>query len=162
MNFMKKDIKNGFTLIELLVVISIIGILAAIATASYSSAQKQARDTTRKSDMAQYRTSLEMYANKNDGLYPEYNSKRDPSSNLCTPLGLTCPGPEDPKYDGIGIYYYSYISDGTGVTGLPKATQYVLWAPLESAPSTTYWIVCSGGKSGTRLNLVPSSGVCPL
>ena len=155
-----RSIKLGFTLIELLVVISIIGILTAIVTASYTSAQKQARDTTRKSDLAQYRTSLEMFANKNSGLYPAYTSKRSASAFLCSPLGLTCPGPEDPSGGG-GNYYYSYISDGTGTTGLINATQYVLWVRLENV--SLFWVVCSNGKNGTlSLSSIPSTGVCPI
>jgi len=59
--------KNGFTLIELLVVISIIGILAGLTLTSYSGAQKQARDTKRKSDLVNMRTALEAY-------YVSYNA----------------------------------------------------------------------------------------
>jgi prepilin-type N-terminal cleavage/methylation domain-containing protein len=62
--------RRGFTLIELLVVISIIGILAALSLASFTTSQKQARDTERKSDLSQYRSSLESYANIKNGLFP--------------------------------------------------------------------------------------------
>ena len=62
--------RKGFTLIELLVVISIIGVLAGMSLVSYSTAQKQARDTERRSDLAQYRNGLANYAANNSGLYP--------------------------------------------------------------------------------------------
>lgn len=50
--FMQKlQNKKGFTLIELLVVITIIGILATGATATYTSQIQKARDTTRVNDI---------------------------------------------------------------------------------------------------------------
>lgn len=153
-----KTSRTGFTLIELLVVISVIAILISMITVSFVSAQKQARDANRKSDLSQYRTTLEMYANKNNGLYPAYPSRIDPV-NLCGTLGVGSGCPDDPKYDGSSAYYYSYISDGTA--GNSDATQYVLWGPLENAPASTYWVVCSAGKSGT-VTVKPSSGVCPI
>jgi prepilin-type N-terminal cleavage/methylation domain-containing protein len=157
---------TGFTLVEILVVISVIGILISMITSSFSSSQKQARDTARKSDMNQYRTSLESYANKNDGLYPtsSINSvSRTNPANLCTALGLGTTCAVDPKTTNEN-YYYSYISDIAGTPlGSAKATQYVLWAILENTPPTTYWFVCSSGKNGTTLNLTPSTnGVCPI
>lgn len=48
---MKLQNKKGFTLIELLVVITIIGILATGATATYTSQIQKARDTTRINDL---------------------------------------------------------------------------------------------------------------
>ena len=130
-----------------------------MATLSYTSAQKQARDTIRKSDMTQYRTSLEMYANKNNGLYMAYPSRIDPYPTLCTPLGLGTTCPDDPKNSTDDTYYYSYISDGTATK--TDATQYVIWAKLENVSPTAYWVVCSNGKSGT-VTVTPSSGVCPI
>jgi prepilin-type N-terminal cleavage/methylation domain-containing protein len=156
---------KAFTLIELLVVISIIGILAAMITVSFTSSQRQARDTQRKSDLTQYRTSLEANANQNNGLYPSHPSSSGvlASETLCTDLNLTsCP--EDPKAatDTTGTYVYKYQSNGTGTSAV-DGTLYVLWAKLEN--STNYWVVCSVGKSGiiaqsTWVN--PSGGVCPL
>jgi len=59
----------GFTLIELLVVISIIGILASLTLVSYSGAQRQVRDTQRKSDLGQMKAPLEAYFSTY-GVYP--------------------------------------------------------------------------------------------
>jgi len=91
-------VKNfGFTLIELLVVISVIGILASIALVSFGPAQKQARDTQRKSDLKQIRTALELYYN-DYGYYP-------PSA-----CGYDCNG-----------YYFSTGGDGW----IPGLAQYM-------------------------------------
>ena len=160
-NTKPKILNRAFTLIELLVVISIIGILAALATVSFTASQKQARDINRKSDLSQYRTSLEAFANKNGGLYISYTSRITPdtTANFCQAMGFTtCPG--DPKSPDS---YYSYISDGTG-GGSTSATEYVLYAKLEniSVPGYTNWVVCSNGKSGKLDNRNPTSGACPI
>lgn len=60
---------QGFTLIELLVVIVIIGVLSTIGLATYSNAQKSARDAKRKADLNQINLYLQYYYNDN-GRYP--------------------------------------------------------------------------------------------
>lgn len=149
-------IKNSkaFTLIELLVVISIIGILAALALVSFSSSQKQAKDTQRKSDIKQYQTVLETFASKSNGLYPSRTSATN-ASTLCATLGVSGNCPTDPKTGQT----YEYISDGSGSPN-SDAANYVLWATLESQ-SGNYWIVCSIGKVGIS-QTVPNSSSCPL
>lgn len=156
----KFKIASGFTLIELLVVISIIGILAAMITVSFVSSQRQARDVNRKSDLAQYRTALENYANQNGDLYPVYPGGIDIDplayTTFCSLLGLTkCPS--DPEFGPTGgNYFYKYYSDDGG-------TEYILYARLENAQSTTYWVVCSNGTSGPLTGAgQPTSGDCPL
>src|SRR3989338_8082819 len=52
--------RKGFTLIELLVVISIIGILASFAIASFPSAQAKGRDSRRKADLDAIRKAGEL------------------------------------------------------------------------------------------------------
>lgn len=153
----------GFTLIELLVVISIIGILAALAMVSFTSPQRQARDTGRKSDIRQYQTSLEDYANKNNGLYPQRPDAAGAraSTTLCTDLSMTtCP--EDTKYATDATYVYRYQSDGAASNGAATATRYVLWGKIEN--SANYWVNCSNGKVGTRpqTGFSVSTGTCPL
>jgi len=145
----------AFTLIELLVVVSIIGILAALSMVSFSTAQKQARDTQRKSDLKQYQTALEAFANKqSSGLFPSRTTKVDPST-LCSTLGISNSCPQDPK---TPTHDYSYISDGSGSLNT-DATQYILWAYLEG--SSNYFTVCSTGKTGTSIS-APSSLPCPI
>lgn len=53
--------RQGFTLMELLVVVAIIGILIAIAAASYGTLQKAARDSRRVSDIKAIQTAWEQY-----------------------------------------------------------------------------------------------------
>jgi len=152
-------------MVELLVVISIIGILAAIALVSFTSSQKQARDTARKSDIKQYQLALEGNANKTGGLYPQRTDGTGVVawSTLCTDLSLTtCP--QDLRYSKDTSFVYRYQTDGgSGVEGTAVATKYVLWAKLENISPTNYWIVCSNGKSGQSASGVPpSGGTCPI
>ncbi len=163
--FTNKHLKKGFTMIELLVVVSIIGLLAALALVSFTGSQKQARDSARKSDLRQYSTSLEGFANKNDGLYPMYavasGVTASSPTGLCGDLGLeTCP--EDPKNSNDPSYYYRYQSDGAASDGSATATDYVLWGILEN--STDYWVVCSTGQVGAKAQsgFGVSGGACPL
>jgi len=66
----RKILSKGFTLMELLIVIAIIGILISVATASYSSAQKKARDSRRRGDLKAVQNALEQYYSANNGQYP--------------------------------------------------------------------------------------------
>jgi prepilin-type N-terminal cleavage/methylation domain-containing protein len=144
--------ERGFTLLELLVVISIIGILAGLLFVSFTTVQRRTRDAQRKSDLRQYQTSLEAYGNLHDGYYV-WDGNVNASTTLCSQLALsTCP--DDPKAaNGFHYYYFSY--GGTS----PNALDYVLWTVIEGPPST-YWVVCSNGKSGTA-NTVNYT-TCPL
>lgn len=161
----KYQVNRAFTLIEMLVVISLIGILAGLALISFSSSQKQARDTNRKSDLKQYQTALETFANISSGLYASRGNLAGAYAFLCPDLNtllnpdITCI--EDPKYSSDSTYTYYYNSDGTG-SGTVTATTYVLWAKLENK-ANTYWVVCSTGQNG-ETTTVPSdtNGVCPI
>ena len=142
--------RNGFTLIELLVVISIIGVLTAISLTSFSRAQKQARDATRKSDLNQYRISLESYSINNNSTYPFKGSGADTdafcdSGDSGNIIGYIASCPADP----LATQTYRYVS------GPLPAIYYILYADLETG---NYWYVCSNGNSGDTA--APSIGLC--
>jgi prepilin-type N-terminal cleavage/methylation domain-containing protein len=154
---------KGFTLIELLIVISIIGILAALVTFSFTSSQRQARNTQRKSDLAQYRTSIETYANLTNGAYPisgTGGAASNASDALCTALvtagvlssDTLCP--EDPSYkelDSDPYFQYRYQTDAIG-------NNYALWADMENG--SNYWVVCANGQSTSKTGSI-SIASCP-
>lgn len=157
------NFKKAFTLIEMLVVVSLIGILAAIALVSFGGAQKQARDTTRKSDLKQYQNSLEVYGNMASGLYPSRTAATSAYTTLCSDLNIkfepdiTCS--EDPKNSADNTFTYKYISDGT--VGTASATKYVLWGKIEGKAASTYWVVCANGKTGESA-VAPTTSSCPI
>lgn len=163
MYLVRNNKHKGFTLIELLVVISLIGILASLVLISYTGSQKQARDSQRKSDLKQYQNSLELFANKNNGLYPSRTASAGvaASTTLCTDLSIsTCP--EDPRNTEDPTFIYKYQSDGSDL-GVVDGTKYVLWDKVEN--TADYWVICSDGRVGAKAQSDwsnPVSGNCPL
>ena len=112
--------RNSYTLIEILVVVTIIGLIAAISTVSYTILSKQSRDATRKADLEQVRSAIEMYRSNNaSGLYPTgftmpCNSVVAINDATNTYLSRI---PQDPKCStSIPTYNYYYSSDGLDYT----------------------------------------------
>lgn len=129
LKFKNKNLKfnSGFTLIELLVVISIIGILAALATFSYTDSQRKARDTKRKSDLIAIQKALELAKQDSAGNYSYPNcylsgiitASCTVSADNTIKSGSTALAPtyikavpKDPK-TGLGYTYSTFLSDGT-------------------------------------------------
>src|SRR3989344_2943745 len=124
---------KAFSLVELLVVITIISIMLAAGTVSYTLAQKKGRDGKRKSDLKAIQQSLEQYFQAN-GYYPH------PWDYWCAQIGIAPYAwpqvynslvptyansiPKDPKYqNSAGGYQY--------VAGTSNKT-YELWTALEN------------------------------
>lgn len=110
--------KKGFTLLELLVVISIIGILIALGTVSYSAAQKKARDSKRRGDMKSLQNAMEQYSAQNNR-YAQNNTE------LTTMLQGSMP--TDPK---TGSSYIITDADSYDQTA-PVGEKYCICALLE-------------------------------
>lgn len=68
----KKQSNRGFSLVELLVAATIVGLLAAAGIVSYTTANRNARNAKRKSDIEQVRAGLELYRTE-EGCYPGSN-----------------------------------------------------------------------------------------
>lgn len=111
-------VKKGFTLLELLIVISIIGILVTVATASYSSSQKKARNSRRMSDMKSVQNAAEQYYADNNAAYPPDTSFGDEY----LPSGW----PNDPK----SSFTYEYTPSPAAPA---SATSYIACAQMEGA-----------------------------
>ena len=167
-------LKSGYTYIEMLVAFLIIGVLAGFGIMVYPGAQMSARDDQRRSDLKQYQTALENFANRNGSYYPSRNTSNYPASdiyttpNLCaTDLGLVqCPA--DPRWGqtkcaGTLTCNYYYRSNGIP-SGSVSATRYVLYTRLEHKVDGHYaiWVVCSNGLSGTVSTSWSPSNNCPL
>jgi len=73
--------KKAFTLVEMLIVVIIIGILMGALLPRLKGAQERARDTSRKANLSQISTALEMYFNDNGG-YPGGDCEGDMKNEI--------------------------------------------------------------------------------
>ena len=142
----------GFTLIELLVVIAIIGLLASIILVSLNGARKKSRDARRQADLKQLQTTLELYANDNNGTYPTSAGAAGAagvdftSANVAglAPTFISAI-PTDPLSSSG---YYKYKTNSATV-----ATSYCIGATLEGtvpSPATTCSTTSLTGQSTTQ------------
>ncbi len=95
---------KGFTLFELLVSISIIGILVAVASVSYSGAQKKARDARRKEDMMTIQKAAEQYYSLSNYNYPSQSSYSAGTKWVVGTQTVLESYPKDPKHTSPYIY----------------------------------------------------------
>lgn len=120
LNFRQK----GFTLLELLVVISIIGILIAISTAAFSTAQKKSRDAKRRADIKSLQNTFEQFYVQNDSKYDAADCK-----NMVTAPDGTQIMPGGWPADPVSSKAYSCPSF--------SATSYCVCADLDVANGNT-------------------------
>lgn len=115
----------AFTLIEILVVATIIILLTSISIASFSIANKSARDAKKKGDIETVRQALVLYRTQN-GSYP---TKLD-FTGITGALGtfLSPPAPADAAYSGksnpADFCICALVTAGKGNSGAACA-----WAP---------------------------------
>lgn len=111
---------HGFTLIELLTVISIIGVLTGLLTFSYLGVRQRARDTQRKSDLAQIQSALELYRADNN----QYPAALPSCGAPFTGVGGTVymqKMPCDPQESSLPYFYSN-----------PSSSTYILASCLEN------------------------------
>lgn len=141
--------KKGFTLIELLIVVVVLGVLSSIVILQFRGVQQGARDAKRQSELKQYQTSLEVYANSHDSQYIASSGTVNVTT-LCGSTQLNIPNCPDDPTSGQNYRYNGSTSS------------YVLWARMEkpSGGNVEYFILCSNGKVG-KSTTEPSSSTCP-
>ncbi len=129
---MKMKKEKGFTLLELLVVIGIIGVMMALATVAYSTAQRSGRDSRRKQDLVAIQNALEQYYSANSFVYP---------SGTCTAAStyLKSSWPTDPKTSAA----YSGVSSCT-------TTSYCLCATVEGTSTGNSSTTACGWSTTTK------------
>jgi prepilin-type N-terminal cleavage/methylation domain-containing protein len=142
---MKTKMSKGFTLFELLVSISIIAILVALASTSFSGAQKKARDSRRMEDMEMVRKAAEQYYMLNSSSYPVVWSS---GTAWVAPGSQTVlqAFPSDPK--PAPYTQYSYTGGSTSA--------YCLCALLENTTAGNSDGVC-GYATGTKTHYCVSN-----
>ena len=158
-----KQIKNsGFTIIELLVVVSVILILVAIITVSYSGVRDSAHDSAVKSDMRNAADQIELFALDNSGNYPwstatlitadisatkdSYSKSVDSFLYCANNVGFTTPIFTLGAVSKSGkIYYYSSavekvqeITSGSLTCSSMGLASYA-WAETGYLPASTGW-----------------------
>lgn len=128
----------GFTLLELLVVISIIGILVAISAVSFTTAQRQSRDSRRRSDIKAIQNAFEQYNSGNSGAYA--SALAVPPTTCADMLTghITGAAPNDPQ-----------SGDAYTDTAVCEASAYCICAQLEIEGTGNATGPCSGSSTPT-------------
>lgn len=117
--------KKGFTLLEMLVVIGIIAVLVGLGAASYSTAQKKARDAKRQSDLTAAQQMLEQCYSVNTFQYPTVSNSSGTLSPSPCPNGITFS-----ITDPLNNATYKYVVTASTVSS------YTLSATLETTGGT--------------------------
>lgn len=72
---------DGFTIIEVLIVLAIAGLIMLIVFLAVPALQRNARNTTRKSDVSSLASAISEYVNNNDGQLPNTGGNCGTASN---------------------------------------------------------------------------------
>lgn len=160
----RKSIK-GFTLVELLVTMSILGVLATIIAGGFRSAQGRGRDATRKGDLKEISSSLELF-------YQDYSRYPADSSGLIaacsfdpvTKTGSPCPWGSGEFTDGKTVYFKVLPNDRSKGESYFYRTvpgsfnqKYQIFAKLENIKDQS----CLGGDcEDSPVSYICGSGVC--
>jgi len=147
--------KKGFTLIELLVVIAILAILATVIVVIINPGEllKQARDTTRISDLAAINSAIALYLSDVSTPYLAGASTACTTATArctigtTTPFATACSASAVTAVDGTGwvLVKFTDISSGSPLARLPLD-------PSQSA-TNYYAYACGNGSSvATSLN----------
>jgi prepilin-type N-terminal cleavage/methylation domain-containing protein len=108
----KKNNNSGFTIIEVLIVLAIAGLIMLIVFLAVPALQRNARNTSRKSDASALLAGISEYTDNNNGTLPTaLGAITNSQTQFCNQAA--CAGGDAPASVKVG--YYTKI--GTGTTG---------------------------------------------
>jgi general secretion pathway protein G len=84
MQSVRNAVRKGFTLVEILIVVVILGILAAIVVPQFTNAANDARAGNVATQESTIETQLELWAARNNGVYPDLVTAGQKWSDLVT------------------------------------------------------------------------------
>lgn len=134
--------RSGFTLIELMIAISIIAIIAAIGSITYSQSQKLARDSRRKEDLKQIASAIQLF---------NADKKRYPCSGAGWVTSADSTWISDSNTVGCG---------GTGTSISPAYASSLPKDPL-GTDTTTPWLTSGYGYWSINAAWGTGTAVCP-
>lgn len=117
--------RKAFTLLEMLVVIGIIAVLVGLGAASYSTAQKKARDAKRQSDLTSAQQMMEQCYSVNSFIYPTISNTNGTLTPGVCPNNVTF-SIKDPLNNAT----YKYTVTST------SSSDYTISAVLETTGAT--------------------------
>lgn len=150
---------TGFTLIELLVVVAIIGILASVVIVNLNSARAKGQDSAIKQQMAQLRSSAELYYDN----YSGYANNDVPISNCPNASSFANTFFSQPdvtkaleKIQADSGQTLKCAVSGKPTTGSLGSQSWVAFAALRSQ-SGKFWCVDSTGSSRLTNGTTPTT-----
>lgn len=126
--------KKGFTILEILVVVGLIGVLTAMSSMGFVRYSERSRDSRRRIDIQQIRSTLELYrSNSTEGTYPTLGQYGSGTNSVLVTSGLLQMIPVDPRGNA---YVYAPLPAGCNNTS-SFCISYTLTTTLETT-STPY------------------------
>src|SRR3989344_1100938 len=108
------NFKKAFTLLEMLVVIGIISVLVGLGAASYTTAQRKARDARRQSDLKAAQQVMEQCYSVNSFQYPTISGTGTITATCPAPNAIITFSLTDPLNNVT--YNYTYETSDTDYT----------------------------------------------
>lgn len=143
-NLMKKQ--KGFTIIEVLIVLAIAGLILLIVFLAVPALQRNARNTSRRNDVAALLGAVSEYANNNNGLIP----------TACSGTATILLGAAPAVTAEAKVGYYNQAACAAGTSGLPtnggtrlRTDQTALGDTVLTAPTLADGAIIQKGMSCT-------------